>query len=90
MPFIKQEGNISVNYQYGMVSDVKKGIDGIIRRTTLRYKNHSENKDRETHRAVRQLVVIHRIDELGIMGELGEMASAADVKKKLTDECRKE
>ena len=34
--FIKQEGNISGNYQYGMVSDVKKRIDGEIGRATVR------------------------------------------------------
>ena len=40
----------------------------------IRYRNSSENVDRETSRSARTVVVIHRIDELNIMEELGNAA----------------
>ena len=41
--------------------------------------------DRETRRAVRQLVVIHQVDELDILVELGNIATVADMKRKLNE-----
>ena len=49
----------------------------------MRYRNYNEDFDRETRRAVRQLVVIHRVDELDIIHELGKIATIADMKRKL-------
>ena len=69
-----------------MVKSVLCGEDGKIRKVILRYQNSNENVDRETYRSVRELVVIHRIDELDILQELGEIANAADYKMKIENE----
>ena len=48
--------------------------DGVVRTAVIRYRNSSEDVDRTTTRSVRTVVVIHRIDELNIMQELGNAA----------------
>ena len=53
-----------------MVSEVRPGADGIIRKIVVTYRNASEGVDRTTTRSVRTLVVIHRVDELNIHQEL--------------------
>ena len=42
----------------------------------------SEKTDRESWRAVRQLIIIHPVDKLNIMEELGKIATAASIKLK--------
>ena len=49
-----------------------RGPDDRIRSVVLRYKNASEEIERKTVRAVRSLVIVHRIDEINIMEELGK------------------
>ena len=66
-----------------MVDTVEKGRDGKVRIVSVKYQNSNENIPRKTRRAARELVVIHPIDELNLMSELGEIASFADVKRKL-------
>ena len=61
-------------YQYGIVQSVKDSSDGTTRTVVLRYRNAEEEADRETTRSARSVVVIHAIDELNIMEELGSAA----------------
>ena len=71
--FNKGEGSLLAGeYQYGAVEKVHVSADGRIRSVTIRYQNYSEGVKRSTTRAVRSLIVIHRIDELNIMEELGK------------------
>ena len=49
----------------------------------MKYRNHNENIDCFTCRGVRNLVVIHHIDELDVICELGLIATAVDIKQKL-------
>ena len=44
----------------------------------MRYRNFNESTDRRSSRAVRSLVIIHRVDEINVMDELGKAAIAAD------------
>ena len=74
MIFKKVDSPIPGVYQYGIIQSVKLSSDGVIRTAVIRYRNASENVDRTTTRAVRTVVVIHRIDELNIMQELGNAA----------------
>ena len=86
--FLKKEGILNTTYQYGMVKSTEPGRDGKIRTVVVKYRNHNETFDRETRRAVRQLVMIHQVDELDILFELGNVASVADMKKRLNEcEC---
>ena len=71
--FNKVEGSYTAGaYKYGAVEEVHRSADGRIRSVTIRYRNSTEGINRTTTRAVRSLVVIHRIDELNIMEELGK------------------
>ena len=81
--FLKQEGSFSGEYQFGMVRKIHKGKDGKIRSADVKYRNSSEYIDRTTHRAVRQLVMIHPVEELSILKELHDISTAADMRRKL-------
>ena len=70
--FLKGDHKLSKQYQYGIVETVEKGRDGKIRSVNVRYRNSSEKQNRETRRAVRELVVIHQASELSIFEELAE------------------
>ena len=70
--FTKKEGSISSIYQYGMVHEIEPSKDDLIRRVVVKYRNHNESVDRFTTRAVRELVLIHPVDEVHLMEELGK------------------
>ena len=78
--FDKDEGDYKGkgSYQYGMVEKVHTGRDGIIRSVTIKYRNSTEQISRSTHRAVRGLTVIHRVDEINLMEELGKASLHVD------------
>ena len=81
--FLKKEGLLNETYQFGIVDSVDTSRDNAIRSANVRYRNHNEDFDRITRRSIRQLIVIHRVDELDIVHELGKIATIADMKKKL-------
>ena len=70
---LRHEGALRCVYQYGTVNEIQRGGDGVIRRVQVKYRNHNENIDRCTWRTVRQLIIIHPVDELSIMEELGTL-----------------
>ena len=78
--FIKQESNLQSKYQFGIVKHTITDKDGLIRKVTITYQNASETTKLDTNRAARDLVMIHSVDDLDIMKELGEMAVATDLK----------
>ena len=82
--FSKQENQLSSTYQYGMISVLSRSSDDKIRKATVRYRNSTEAVDWFTNRAVRQLIVIHPVDELNMMEELGQIATFADMQYKLS------
>ena len=55
------KSEFDLTYQYGIVY---KGRDDRIRTIEVEYQNHNENIKRKTVRGVREVVVIHRVDEL--------------------------
>ena len=72
--FLKQDGVILSNYQYGMVENVMPSRDGKIRKVKIKFKNHSENTSRFTIRSTRDIVVVHKIDELSLHEQLYDAA----------------
>ena len=52
--------------------------DNVVRNVIVRYRNATEGKNRETKRAVKSLILVHRIDELNIMKEMFEASKFAD------------
>ena len=83
--FIKHESTITSKYQCGMIHEVLPNRDGIIRKVVVKYRNDQKIVDRFTTRAVRELVLIHPVDELNLMEELGKMATAAYMKQNLNN-----
>ena len=76
--FLKSDKEFDKQYQYGIVKHTKKGIDGKIREIDIEYRNHNEVVKRTTNRGTRDVVVIHPVDELGILGELGAITKTID------------
>ena len=73
---LKQDRVLRSSHEYGMVNGTVLSQDGIIRK--VRYRNNHENVDRYTTRWKHDLVLIHPIDELNLMAELGKVASIAN------------
>ena len=63
-------------YQYGIVTKLHKSQDGLVRSVDVSYQNHNENVKRTTKRGVREIVVIHPVDELGLNRELYNLSSS--------------
>ena len=80
---LKEEKMLSSSYQYGMVESVIKSKDGLIRKAEVRYHNNNENTNRITFCSVRHLIVIHQIEEINILQELGEISNFVDFKLKM-------
>ena len=78
--FFKNEKELSDTYQYGMIEEASLGKDGKVRSVNVRYRNHNENVDRYTTRAVRQLIKIHAADEIDELHEMYKAACFADTK----------
>ena len=78
--FIKTDDSVVNTYQYGMVSEIELSRDGLIRKVVIKYRKSSENIDRFTTRAVRELVLIHQVDEMHIMEELGKVATTSSIR----------
>ena len=76
--FVKDEGSYSGEYKFGIIDGVNVSKDGKIRSVVVKYRNAQEEIMRTTHRAVRTLVIIHRIDEVDVMEELGRAAAVAN------------
>ena len=85
--FLKKEKEFAGNYQYGIVKSVEPSRDSKIRKVIVEYVNNSETVRRETRRSVRELVVIHPVDELGIVRELGQISAWVDTIKNLNSSC---
>ena len=77
--FLKAEQEFDEQYQYGIIISIYPGKDGKIRTVEVEYQNHNEGAKRHTKRGVRDLVVIHPIDELGISKELYELSNSENM-----------
>ena len=71
--FTKNEGSVVNTYHYGMVHEIKLSGDGLLWNVVIKYRNSSENIDHFTTRAVRDLVLIHPVDEIHIIGNNWKM-----------------
>ena len=70
--FLKSEQEFVCQFQYGIIVDSIKSRDNITRTVKIEYRNHSENIKRCTRRGVHDLIIIHPIEEIGILKELEE------------------
>ena len=65
--FIKNEDSMVNTYEYGMVYETELSRDGLICKVVVKYRTSSENADRFSTRVVRELFLIHWVDETHIM-----------------------
>ena len=72
--FSKSDKEFENLYQYGIVRKLYPGKDGIVRSVGVEYQNATESTNRSTKRGVRELIVIHHVDEIGVSRELHELA----------------
>ena len=73
--FLKSDKEIEKIYQYGMITDLKVSRDNKIREIEIEYQNVNEATKRRTKRGTREVVVIHPVQELGLVRELNMLAS---------------
>ena len=76
--FSKSDKEFEKVYQYGIVLTTFESKDGLIRVVEVQYQNFKENVKRTTKRCVRELVVIHPVDEIGIQAELDDFAAQSE------------
>ena len=68
--FWKQDGALSNSYHYSMVNEIVPSKVGVICKVAVWYRNHQENLDWYTTRAISDLMLFHPIDELNLMERL--------------------
>ena len=73
--FLKSDKEFERLYQYGIIIDLKISRDHKIREIDIEYQNVNESTKRQTKRGTREVVVIHPVDELGLVRELNMLAS---------------
>ncbi len=88
--FLKQDSAICTEYRYGIVESVEHSRDGKIRKVQVRYRNHDEKTNRYTYRSSRSLVVIHQVDEVSVLEELGQIAIEIDIERRRACESEEE
>ena len=74
--FLKSDKEFNKKYQYGIISDLKVSRGGKIRQIEIEYQNHHEKVKRRTNRGTREIVVIHPLDELGLVRELNLLSES--------------
>ena len=62
--FLKSDKELSAEYQYGIVRAVHISRDNLVRTIEVEYQNSTEEVKHVTVQSAREIVVIHRIDEL--------------------------
>ena len=83
--FMKKEGKLATKWTMGMVEEVQKGRDGILREVTIKYCNSSEQKltlegdtsndrtmPRYTGKAVRKIVKIFSLEDFNPEHDIAE------------------
>ena len=73
--FSKSDKEFEHLYQYGLVTTLHTSNDGLVRSVEVTYQNHTENVKRVTTRGVRELIVIHPVDQVDISTELHNLAT---------------
>ena len=76
--FQKEESALSSPWIMGVVDQVVRGRDGIIRRVIVRYRNTKEDFDRFTDRSVRKLIKIYSDDDPDLQLDLTKVQARID------------
>ena len=71
--FQKVEDDLSSNWILGLVEDVVKSKDDIVRKVVIKYQNENENVSRTTERAARKIIKLFHIDDTNWMDDMKEV-----------------
>ena len=74
----KKESELGSRRGIGRVDQIIRGRDGVIRRAVIKYRNASENVQRETERSVRKLIRLYSVDDPDLYQDLGELQRRID------------
>ena len=77
--FKKAEKELECHYKYGMIKELKRSKDDIVRSAIVEYQNAEESVRRTTLRGIRELILIQHVGEMGIMEELDDAAKEVEV-----------
>ena len=69
----KEESVLSSPWIMGIIEQVIRGRDGVIRRVIVRYRNFKEDFDRFTDRSVRRLIKIYSTDDPDLQQDLSKV-----------------
>ena len=72
--FEKAESELKSPWILGIISEIERSRDGLIRKVKINYRNASETEDRTTRRSVRNLCKIWSEDDFNLQDDLGELA----------------
>ena len=61
--FQKAISELSSKWSLGIVTEIEKGKDGLVRRATIKYQNSSEDAPRFTDRAAQSLIKLFHIND---------------------------
>ena len=67
--FLKKDASLVNTFQYGMIHQLERSKDDLIRKVVVKYYSHNETVDRFTNCAVLEIVLIHPIDKFHLMEE---------------------
>ena len=76
--FQKEEGALSSPWSMGVIEQIVRGRDGVIRRVVVKYRNFKEDFDRFTDRSVRRLIKLYSVDDPDIYSDLGKVQARID------------
>ena len=76
--FEKEESALSSPWIMGVIDQVVRGRDGIIRRAIVKYRNFKEEFDRFTDRSVRKLIKIYSVDDPDLQHDLTKVQARID------------
>ena len=71
--FQKVEDDLSSNWILGLVEDVVKSKDDIVRKVVIKYQNENKNVSRTSERAARKIIKLFHIDDTNWMDDMKEV-----------------
>ena len=82
----KKESELGSPWVIGRVDQIMRGRDGVIRRAIIKYRNASENIQRETERSVRKLIRLYSVEDPDLYEDLGKLQKRIDQLEELADD----
>ena len=84
--FQKSEDDLSSNWILGIVEDVIKSKDDVVRKVVIKYQNANENVSRTTERAARKIIKLFHIDDTTWRDDMEEVTKLKDALEASDDE----